>query len=64
MDATVGVEENRTKQGTGAEAVAGKPVVVHYTGWFTTGAARRQRQEARQLLDRSEPFSFRWAAAA
>ena len=22
------------KQGAGAEAVAGKPVVVHYTGWI------------------------------
>src|SRR5947209_20241436 len=28
-----------TKQGSGAEAQAGKPVVVHYTGWLYDPAA-------------------------
>ncbi|EIJ43492.1 FKBP-type peptidyl-prolyl cis-trans isomerase [Beggiatoa alba B18LD] len=38
--------------GTGAEAIAGKKVSVHYTGWLTNG----------QLFDsskkRNEPFQF------
>ncbi len=31
------------KAGTGAEAVAGKTVQVHYTGWLFDGAAKNQR---------------------
>ena len=35
MDATIStLRKIDVKQGTGAEAVAGKPVVVHYTGWL------------------------------
>ncbi len=38
--------------GEGAEAVAGKHVTVHYTGWLTNGT------KFDSSLDRGEPFDF------
>lgn len=38
--------------GTGAEAVAGKTVVVHYTGWLMNG------EKFDSSLDRGKPFEF------
>ena len=38
--------------GTGATAVAGKPVRVHYTGWLTNG------NKFDSSVDRGEPFVF------
>ena len=38
--------------GSGAEAVAGKTVDVHYTGWLTNGT------KFDSSLDRGRPFSF------
>ena len=38
--------------GNGAEAVAGKTVDVHYTGWLTDGT------KFDSSLDRGQPFSF------
>ena len=38
--------------GTGATAVAGRTVKVHYTGWLTTG------EKFDSSRDRGEPFSF------
>ncbi len=38
--------------GEGAEAVAGKHVTVHYTGWLTNGA------KFDSSLDRNDPFDF------
>jgi FKBP-type peptidyl-prolyl cis-trans isomerase len=38
--------------GTGPEAVAGKTVSVHYTGWLTNG------QKFDSSKDRGKPFSF------
>jgi len=40
------------KVGTGAEAVAGKTVSVHYTGWLTNGTKFDSSK------DRGQPFSF------
>ncbi len=38
--------------GEGAEAVAGKTVSVHYTGWLTDG------QKFDSSVDRGQPFEF------
>ncbi|MCA9554204.1 MAG: FKBP-type peptidyl-prolyl cis-trans isomerase [Myxococcales bacterium] len=42
--------------GTGAEAVAGKTVSVHYTGTLTDGS------KFDSSLDRNQPFQFRLGA--
>ena len=40
------------KPGTGAEAVVGKTVSVHYTGWLTNGT------KFDSSVDRGQPFKF------
>ncbi len=42
--------------GNGDEAVAGKHVVVHYTGWLTNGSKFDSSK------DRNDPFDFRLGA--
>ena len=44
------------KVGTGATAVAGKTVKVHYTGWLTNG------KKFDSSVDRKEPFEFKLGA--
>lgn len=47
------------KLGTGTEAVAGKTVVVHYTGWLhAPEAAEGHGAKFDSSLDRGTPFSF------
>jgi len=47
------------KQGTGAEAVSGKPVVVHYTGWlYDPSKADQKGAKFDSSKDRGQPFSF------
>jgi FKBP-type peptidyl-prolyl cis-trans isomerase FkpA len=45
-----------SKVGTGAEAVAGKSVTVHYTGWLTNGTKFDSSK------DRGQPFVFQLGA--
>ena len=47
------------KQGAGAEAVSGKAVVVHYTGWlYDPAAADGHGAKFDSSLDRNVPFGF------
>ena len=46
-------------QGNGAEAVSGKTVVVHYTGWlYDANAADHHGSKFDSSRDRGQPFSF------
>jgi FKBP-type peptidyl-prolyl cis-trans isomerase FkpA len=47
------------KQGDGAEAVAGKNVIVHYTGWlYDPAAPDGHGTKFDSSVDRKTPFSF------
>jgi peptidylprolyl isomerase/FKBP-type peptidyl-prolyl cis-trans isomerase FkpA len=46
------LKKEDTKVGTGAEAVTGSTVSVHYTGWLTDGTKFDSSK------DRGQPFSF------
>ncbi len=47
------------KIGTGDTAVAGKTVIVHYTGWlFDENAADKKGKKFDSSRDRGDPFSF------
>ncbi len=47
------------KIGTGAEAVAGTMVTVHYTGWLhDAGAPENKGRKFDSSRDRGEPFTF------
>ena len=46
--------------GSGAEAVAGRTVTVHYTGWlYDESSADKKGRKFDSSRDRNEPFSFR-----
>lgn len=48
------------KIGTGAEAVSGKGVTVHYTGWlFDAAAPETKGKKFDSSRDRGDPFKFR-----
>jgi len=48
-----------TVVGTGAEAVAGKTVSVHYTGWLFDEAAKDHKgKKFDSSVDRGQPFNF------
>jgi len=42
--------------GTGEEAVAGKTVIVHYTGWLNDNGQKGNKFDS--SVDRGQPFSF------
>jgi FKBP-type peptidyl-prolyl cis-trans isomerase FkpA len=47
------------KQGNGPEAVSGKMVIVHYTGWlYDPAAADGHGAKFDSSVDRKEPFGF------
>jgi FKBP-type peptidyl-prolyl cis-trans isomerase FkpA len=51
--------------GAGAEAVAGKNVSVHYTGWlYDEGTTDHHGRKFDSSHDRREPFTFRLGAGA
>ena len=53
------LQKNDVKQGTGAEAVPGKAVVVHYTGWlYDPSAPEGKGAKFDSSLDRKVPFGF------
>jgi FKBP-type peptidyl-prolyl cis-trans isomerase FkpA len=60
LDATVTqLQIIDTTVGTGAEAVKGKVVVVHYTGWlYEPGLPDKKGKKFDSSLDRKSPFSF------
>ena len=54
-----GLQMTDVKEGTGAEAVAGKTVIVHYTGWlYDEKAADHKGQKFDSSRDRGDPFDF------
>lgn len=60
LDATQNeLQKTDVKQGSGAEAVAGKPVVVHYTGWLYDALKPDSHgTKFDSSRDRNAPFSF------
>jgi FKBP-type peptidyl-prolyl cis-trans isomerase len=52
-----GLQIQDIKVGTGAEAMAGKKVGVHYTGWLQSNG-----QKFDSSLDRNQPFEFQLGA--
>ena len=56
---TQGLKMTDVKEGTGAEAVAGKTVVVHYTGWlYDESAPDHKGKKFDSSRDRGDPFDF------
>ncbi|HEX6137948.1 MAG TPA: FKBP-type peptidyl-prolyl cis-trans isomerase [Casimicrobiaceae bacterium] len=54
-----GLKKIDVKQGTGAEATRGKPVVVHYTGWlYDTSKPDSHGAKFDSSRDRGAPFGF------
>ena len=55
-----GLQYEDTTPGTGADAVAGKSVRVHYTGWLHDVNANGNRgRKFDSSKDRGQPFNFR-----
>lgn len=51
------------RAGTGNEAVAGRQVTVHYTGWlYDSSRPENKGSKFDSSRDRNEPFSFRLGA--
>ena len=51
--------KNDTKLGTGAEAIAGHDISVHYTGWLYDEAAPEHKgKKFDSSRDRDQPFDF------
>jgi FKBP-type peptidyl-prolyl cis-trans isomerase FkpA len=49
--------------GTGSEAVAGRTVTVHYTGWlYEPGKDDQRGKKFDSSRDRNDPFAFRLGA--
>jgi FKBP-type peptidyl-prolyl cis-trans isomerase len=63
MDNITTLQMTDTKLGSGAEAMAGKQVTVHYTGWLYDGVADDHHgRKFDSSRDRNDPFAFRLGA--
>src|SRR6266508_16603 len=51
-----GLKYTDTAVGTGTEAIKGKKVSVHYTGWLYNNGAKGTKFDS--SLDRGQPFDF------
>jgi len=51
-----GLQYEDTVAGSGAEALAGRQVTVHYTGWLYEGGVRGAKFDSSK--DRNDPFRF------
>jgi FKBP-type peptidyl-prolyl cis-trans isomerase FkpA len=53
------LQKTDIKQGTGPEALSGKPVLVHYTGWlYDSSAPEGKGKKFDSSRDRGVPFGF------
>lgn len=55
-----GLKYQDVKSGSGEEAVKGKTVSVHYTGWLDEKGAHGKKFDS--SVDRGEPFQFKLGA--
>ncbi|MCU0775623.1 MAG: FKBP-type peptidyl-prolyl cis-trans isomerase [Ideonella sp.] len=55
-----GLQFDDTQPGTGAEAVAGRQVTVHYTGWLYQDGTKGRKFDSSK--DRGDPFRFHLGA--
>jgi FKBP-type peptidyl-prolyl cis-trans isomerase FkpA len=63
MDNITSLQITDGKVGTGAEAMSGKTVSVHYTGWlYDAKAADKHGKKFDSSRDHGESFSFRLGA--
>ena len=63
MSNRTSLQKTDTTVGTGAAAVAGKGVTVHYTGWlYDEKADDHHGKKFDSSRDRGEPFEFRLGA--
>jgi len=65
MDNITSLQVADTRVGTGAAAIAGKEVTVHYTGWLYGPKTPDHRgKKFDSSRDHGEPFSFKLGAGA
>ena len=63
MDNITSLQITDGKVGTGAEAITGKNVTVHYTGWLYDGATPNHHgKKFDSSRDRRDPFQFKLGA--
>lgn len=55
-----GLKYSDTQVGTGADAVSGKSVSVHYTGWLDENGNKGKKFDS--SVDRGQPFQFKLGA--
>jgi len=63
VDTITTLQISDSRIGTGAEAVAGREVTVHYTGWlYDSQSASHRGRKFDSSRDRNEAFTFRLGA--